>query len=92
MILIIRFFYLSLHSNPRNLPIKAFIFSLLTFFGSLLASGYQEGEERRSRPKEEHCLMLNLVVEKEASKDHDRSRSSITRPRIEHTSSRLGDA
>ena len=26
--------------------------------------------------------MLNLVVEKGASKDHDRSRSSITRPRM----------
>ena len=30
-------------------------------------------------PKEDHCLMLNLVVEKGASKDRDRSRSSITR-------------
>ena len=37
--------------------------------------------ERRSRPKEEHCLMLNLVVAKGASKDRDRSGSSITRPR-----------
>ena len=37
--------------------------------------------ERRSRPNEEHCLMLNLVVEKGASKDRDRSESSITRPR-----------
>ena len=44
-------------------------------------SGYQKERERRSRPKEEHCLMPNLVVEKRASKDRDRSGSSITRPR-----------
>ena len=37
--------------------------------------------ERRLRPKEEHYLMLNLVVEKGANKDRDRSGSSITRPR-----------
>ena len=29
---------------------------------------------------EEHCFMLNLVVEKGASKDRDRSGSIITRP------------
>ena len=81
MILIIGLCYPSLYSNPRNPPIKAFIFSLLMFFGSLLILGYQKGRERRSRPKEEHCLMLNLVVEKGASKDRDRSGSSITRPR-----------
>ena len=74
-------FYPSLHSNPRNPPIKVFICSLITFFGSLLASGYQKERERRSRPKEEHCLMLNLVVEKGAGKDHDQSKLSITRPR-----------
>ena len=34
-----------------------------------------------SRPKEEHFLILNLVVEKGASKDRDQSGSSITRPR-----------
>ena len=38
--LMIRLFYPSLHSNPRNPPIKAFIASLLKFFDSLLASGY----------------------------------------------------
>ena len=81
MILIIQLFYPSLYSNPKNPPIKAFIFSLLLFFGSLLVLGCQKERERRSRPKEEHCLMLNLVVEKGASKDRDRSRSSITRPR-----------
>ena len=81
MILIIRLFYPSLYSNSRNLPIKAFILSLLTFFSSLLASGYQKERERRLRPKEEYCLMLNLVVEKGASKNHDRSGSSIIRPR-----------
>ena len=74
-------FYPSLHLNPRNPRIKAFIFSLLMFFGSLLASGYHKEMNRRSRPKEEHCLMLNLVLEKRASKDRDRSLSSITRPR-----------
>ena len=37
--------------------------------------------ERMSRPKEEHCLIPNLVVEKRASKVRDRSESSITRPR-----------
>ena len=31
-------------------------------------------------PKEDHCLM-KLPVEKGASKDHNRSGSSITRPR-----------
>ena len=31
-------------------------------------------------PKEEHSLMLNLLVKKGASKDHDRGGSSITRP------------
>ena len=81
MILIIGLFYLSLHSNTKNSPIKAFIFSLLTLFGSLLASSYQKERERRSRPKEQHCLILNLVVEKGASKDRDRSGSRITRPR-----------
>ena len=30
---------------------------------------------------EEYYLMLNLIVEKRASKDCDQSRSSITRPR-----------
>ena len=74
-------FYPSLHSNPRNPPIKAFIFSLLTFFGSLLLLRYEKERERSSRPKEEHFFMLNLVVEKRASKDHDQSRSSITWPR-----------
>ena len=68
MILIIGLFYSSLHSNPKHLPIKAFIFFLLA-------------SRRRSRPKEENFLMLKLVVEKGASKDRDRSRSSITRPR-----------
>ena len=34
-----------------------------------------------SRPKEEHFFMLNLVVEKGASKDRDRSESNIIRPR-----------
>ena len=38
--------------------------------------------ERRSRLKEEHSLMLNLVVEKGASKDHDRSGSNITQLRM----------
>ena len=37
--------------------------------------------KRRSRPKEEHSLMLNLVVKKGASKDRDQSRLSITWPR-----------
>ena len=32
MILIIRLCYPSLHSNPKNLPTKAFIFSLVVFF------------------------------------------------------------
>ena len=41
---------------------------------------YQKERERRLRLKEEHCLMLNLVVEKGASKDHDQSRLSITWP------------
>ena len=81
MILMIRLIYPSLHSNTKNPPIKAFIFSLLTFFGSLLASGYQKERERRSRPNEEHFFMLNLVVEKEASKDCDWSGSSITWPK-----------
>ena len=81
MILIIGIFYPSLHSNPKNPLIKAFIFSLLAFFGSLLASGYYKERERRSRPKEEHCLMLNLIVEKGGSKDRDRSGLSMTRPR-----------
>ena len=81
MILIIRLFYPSLHLNPRNPPIKAFIFSLLMLFGSLLTSGYQKERKRRSRPREEHCLMLNLVLEKGASKNCDRSGSSITWPR-----------
>ena len=80
MILIIRFFYPSLHSNLRNPPIKAFIFSLLVFFGSL-SIRLPEERERRSRPKEENFFMLNLVVEKGVSKDRDWSRSSITRPR-----------
>ena len=81
IILIIRLFYPSLHSNPRKPCIKAFIFSLLTFFGSLLALGYQKERERMSRPKEENFFMLNLIVEKGASKDCDRSRSNIIRPR-----------
>ena len=81
MILIIGLFYPSLHSNPKNPFIKAFIFSLLAFFGSLLASGYQKERDRRSRPKEEHFFMLILIVEKRASKDCDRSGSSITWPK-----------
>ena len=81
MILIIGLFYPSLHSNPKNPPIKAFIFSLLAFFDSLLLPGYQKEKERRSRPKEGHCFMLNLVVENGTNKDRDWSRLSITRPR-----------
>ena len=37
--------------------------------------------EWRSRFNEEHCLILNLIVEKGASKDHDRSKLIITRLR-----------
>ena len=37
----------------------------------------------RSRPKEEHCLMLNLVVGKGGSKNHDQSGSNITSPRMD---------
>ena len=36
----------------------------------------------RSRPKEEHCSMFKLVVEKGARKNRDQCRSSITRPRM----------
>ena len=67
--------------KPWNPLIKAFIFSLLAFFGSLLPSGYQKERERRSKPNEEHFLMLNLVVEKGASKDRDQSELNITRPK-----------
>ena len=74
--------FYSLHSNPRSQSVKAFIFSLLKFLGSLLVLGYQKERERRSRLKEEHSLMLNLFLEKRASKDHDRSGSSITRSRM----------
>ena len=70
-VLMIELFDPSLHSNPRNPLIKAFIFSLVTFFGSLLALGYHKERERRSRPKEENYLMLNLLVEKGTSKDRD---------------------
>ena len=73
--LIIGLFYPSVHSNPKNPSIKTFIFFIITFFGSLLASGYQKKRERSSRPKEENFCMLNLVVEKGASKDHDHGRS-----------------
>ena len=82
MILMIGLIYPSLHSNPRNSPIKAFIFSLFKIFGSLLLIGYQKERERKSRPKKEHCLMFNLVMEKDASKDHDQSKSRITWPRM----------
>ena len=81
MILTARLFYPSLHSNLRNPSIKAFVFFLLIFFSSLLASGYQKERERRPRPKEDHYLMLNLKVEKGSSKYHDLSGSSITRSR-----------
>ena len=74
MILIILFFYPSLHSNPRNPPVKAFILSLFTFFSSL-SIRLPEGKG------EEHWLMLNLVVVKGASKDRDQSKLSITLPR-----------
>ena len=33
-------------------------------------------------PKEEHCLMIYLVVDKGASNDRDRNESSNTRNRI----------
>ena len=32
---------------------------------------YPKERERRSRPKEEPCLMLNLVLEKEANEHYD---------------------
>ena len=80
MILMIRLFYPSLHSNPRDLPIKPLFSLSLSFFGSVLALGYQKERGRRSSPKEKHCLMLNLV-EKGASKDHDQNGFSITRLR-----------
>ena len=42
--------------SPRRLKdplyIRLYFLSLLLFFGSLLALGYQKEEERRSRPKE----------------------------------------
>ena len=50
------------------------------FFLALLVLGNYKERERRSRPNEEHCLMLNLVVEKGASKDCDRSGLSIIHP------------
>ena len=34
-----------------------------------------------TRPKEEHCLMLTVVMEKEASEDHYRSGLSLISPR-----------
>ena len=40
MILIIGLFYPSLHSNPRNPPIKAFMFSLLIDFSLILSPNY----------------------------------------------------
>ena len=83
MFLMIGLFYPSLHSNPRNPPIKAFIFSLLAFFVSLLASGYQKESERSSRPNDKHCLMLSPVVEKGASKDRDQSGLRITQPKTD---------
>ena len=43
MILIIRLFYPSLHSNPKNPPTKAFIFSLVLFFWLSLSIRLQEG-------------------------------------------------
>ena len=80
MISMIGLFYPSFHLNPRNPPIKALIFSLLIIFEPLLALGYHKAMETRSKPKETHFFMLNLVVEKGANKDHDGSRSSITQP------------
>ena len=71
-------FYPSLHSNPKHPLMKTFTFSLLTFFDTLLASVYHKKKESRSRPKEENFLMLDLVQEKEASEDPDKSRPSIT--------------
>ena len=49
------------------------------FFGSLSIMKLKgKGEEVKA--KEEHCLMLNLLMEKEAGKDWDKSELSITRP------------
>ena len=44
-------------------------------------SGYQKVIEKRSRPMAEHCLILKLAIQKEASKDRDWSGLSITWPR-----------
>ena len=41
-----------------------------------------QGKREKVKTQVVHCLMLDLVVEKGASKDHDRSGLSITRPRI----------
>ena len=56
MILIIGLFYLSLHSNPRNPPIKAFIFSLLMFFGFLRLP---EGKGEKVKAQSEVFFMLS---------------------------------
>ena len=64
-----------------NPPIRPFSLSS-HFFGSLLVLGYQQERESRSRPKDEHSFIFNLVIEKEARKDHDRRGSCITWPRI----------
>ena len=44
MILMIGLFDPSLHSNPRNLHIKAFVLPLLTFFGLSLSIRLVEGK------------------------------------------------
>ena len=51
MILMIGLFYLYLHSNPRNPPIKAFIFSLLMFYWISLSIRLLEvkGEEVKAQ-------------------------------------------
>ena len=49
--------------------------------GCTWRSAYQKVREKRSRPMAEHCLILNLAIQKEASKDRDWSSLSITWPR-----------
>ena len=73
-------FYPSLHSNPRNPPIKAFLFSLLMIFSSL-SIRLSKGKEEEVKAQGGSFFMLNLVVDQGASKDHDRSGLSITQTR-----------
>ena len=81
MILIIGLFYPSLHSNPKNPPIKAFIFSLLAFFWLSLSIRLLEEKGEEAKAQGRAFFDAQPCSGEGSKKDYDQNGLSITQPR-----------